>query len=186
METAEQRDLNMFYRLVNGIRERQMNLIRENEASPAAVASEHALTEAEHSLEHIIHTRNAPVDRRSGGSNTRRTNSHNIDSYRNLGLNSGISILEENSEEQDDNEWSLAGFDSSSNLSLGRRQHDSYQHQRQSIHHQPQHQSAFLYHDYSVGGGTLANFATAPSSTTLHSSQSSGNIVDEGMFDFEL
>lgn len=68
METAEQRDLNMFYRLVNGIRDRQMNLVRENESSNAAAAfydPAHDLTEAERSLAHIIHTRNAPVDRKS-------------------------------------------------------------------------------------------------------------------------
>jgi len=68
METAEQRDLNMFYRLVNGIRDRQMDLVRENESSNAAAAfydPAHDLTEAERSLAHIIHTRNAPVDRKS-------------------------------------------------------------------------------------------------------------------------
>jgi len=230
METAEQRDLNMFYRLVNGIRERQMNLVRENESSVAAAAfynPAHGLTEAERSLAHIIHTRNAPVDRKStsgsgsgSGSTNGRTNSSsnitrrsnsNSNSNNNLlvaannhhpSLNSGVPILEENhpycdvmdqqQEQQqqqqqherdgavhDINEWSVAGFDNSSNLSIDRRQHDHYQQHLNQYQHQPA-----LYHGYAVGGGTAT--ATTPIQTTLYPSQSSGNIVDEGMFDFEL
>mmetsp|Transcript_25987 Transcript_25987/g.71289 ORF Transcript_25987/g.71289 Transcript_25987/m.71289 type:complete len:240 (+) Transcript_25987:76-795(+) len=187
METAEQRDLNMFYRLVNGIRDRQMNLIREKESSTAAAAiydPAHTLTEAERSLAHIIHTRNAPLNRKSGRSNIKRTTSNNFESNSNLSLNSGVPILEERSAEEDDNEWSPAGFDISSNLSLDRRQHDIYQHQCQTLY-QLQHHPA-MYLDSSVGGATLEYSTTTLNSTTLHSSQSSGNIVDEGMFDFEL
>jgi hypothetical protein len=79
MEAAERRDLNMFYRLVNGIRERQMKLVREHETAesigadvsssisgivdqhgrhPHPHAALHSL-ETERSLAHIIYTRNA-------------------------------------------------------------------------------------------------------------------------------
>jgi hypothetical protein len=79
MEAAERRDLNMFYRLVNGIRERQVKLVKEHEAAEpsGAVASSsdsvtvdqhgrcqhpraalHAM-ETERSIAHIIYTRNA-------------------------------------------------------------------------------------------------------------------------------
>jgi hypothetical protein len=84
METAERRDLNMFYRLVNGIRDRQMMLVSEHACSggptEAGVAStstsrtvdhdqrhpqqhpaRHAM-ETERSLAHIIRTRNTPME----------------------------------------------------------------------------------------------------------------------------
>lgn len=87
METAERRDLNMFYRLVNGIRERQGKLAREHhhmssDLSRVDVSSTgsgtvdqhysgphrpqqhlalHAM-ETEWSLAHIIQTRNAPME----------------------------------------------------------------------------------------------------------------------------
>jgi hypothetical protein len=185
MESAEQRDLNMFYRLVNGIRERQMNLVRENESSDAAAAfynPSHELTEAERSLAHIIHTRNSPLDRKTASLKfgTKRTS-------RNPSLNSGVPILEDrpnnnnnmmDQDENHDNEWSVAGFDSSSNTAFD-PQHP-FQNQQQSP----------FYHQHGVGGATSASNPTvlgsAPSSASLHPSQSSGNIADEGMFDFEL
>jgi hypothetical protein len=81
METAERRDLNMFYRLVNGIRERQMNLVHEHHdelssgySPPYPQHHQHqqhdpqqhphlAIKEAESCVAHIIHTRNTPFDR---------------------------------------------------------------------------------------------------------------------------
>ena len=82
METAERRDLNMFYRLVNGIRERQMNLVHEHHdesssgySPPPPQHHQHqqhypqqqhphlAIKEAESCVAHIIHTRNTPLDR---------------------------------------------------------------------------------------------------------------------------
>lgn len=85
MEAAERRDLNMFYRLVNGIRERQMKLVREHEASeptgavvsssnsgmadqngryPHTHAALHAM-ETERSLARIIYTRNTSTQSNS-------------------------------------------------------------------------------------------------------------------------
>lgn len=130
METAEQRDFNMFYRLVNGIRERQMNLVRENESSSAAAAfynPAHALTEAERSLAHIIHTRNAPVDKRNGKSTAtsckmnigRRENANAFLNNWHTNLN-GVSIPEDDPQSmheheiqqerlEDENGWAVGG-----------------------------------------------------------------------------
>lgn len=192
METAEQRDLNMFYRLVNGIRERQMNLVLENESSIAAAAfynPAHALTESERSLAHIIHTRNAPVEKKNGASSTytttsfrinscRRNNGNNILNNWSTSLNPGIPILEDQSDsmyqhEQDrsnhENGWSVGGVDSSSNLSVDQ-------------HYQQQQNSSTNHGAANVG---IAGSATSIL-PTLHTAQSSNETVDEGMFDFEL
>jgi len=187
METAEQRDLNMFYRLVNGIRERQMNLVRENESSIAAAAfydPAHALTEAERSLAHIIHTRNAPVEKNCASAATplkinsgRKHSGNNILHNRHTNMNSGVTIPEDDPHsfyqeqfQQDkldhENGWVVGGFDSSSNFSV-----DCYQQQHQS--------------------GSIANLEMTGAenpivTTTLPKTHSSNEIADEGMFDFEL
>jgi hypothetical protein len=83
METAERRDLNMFYRLVNGIRERQAHLVVDSHQEDmfASSAGQHpsrrsryydsthrhhpqylGSSEAESCVAHIIHTRNTPMD----------------------------------------------------------------------------------------------------------------------------
>lgn len=77
MESAELRDLNMFYRLVNGIRDRQMSLAADhsgnNNSSSLLPLERHyhhqyhhpvaaSQVEAETCLAHIIRTRNAPLD----------------------------------------------------------------------------------------------------------------------------
>lgn len=191
MKTAEQRDLNMFYRLVNGIRERQMDLVRENDSSTAAAAfydPAHALTEAERSLAHIIHTRNAPVDKKNGASNTamfkvnsgRRSNYNSILNNLHTNLNPGVPILENRSDsihkhqhERSDpeNEWCVGGFDSSSNLSL-----DPY--------HQQQYPS--IKHGV-VGSANAGITGTATYALPmLHTAHSSSEMADEGMFDFEI
>jgi len=189
METAEQRDLNMFYRLVNGIRERQMNLVTEDESSIAAAAfynPAHALTEAERSLARIIHTRNAPVEKKNDASSTSTTTSFRINSCRwnngnnilnnwNTNLNPGVPILEDHPDsmyqhQQDrsnhENGWSVGGVDTSSNLSHNQQQQFS------SINH----------------GAANIGIAGSATSTlpTLHTAQSSNEMADEGMFDFEL
>ncbi|VEU43485.1 unnamed protein product [Pseudo-nitzschia multistriata] len=211
METAEQRDLNMFYRVVNGIRDRQMQLVRENKSSVAAAAfynPAHGLTEAERSLAHIIHTRNAPLDRKNGrdnsSNNARRTNLNLIGASNpqqiHTGLNSGVPILEDHSEcdlmehekesyertGAEDNEWSVAGFDNDSpntKMSLDSRQNEHYQY-----HQNLYQQESTVYHDQGVSAA--APMYEKPTNTlstaTLNPSRSSSNIVDEGMFDFEL
>jgi len=245
METAEQRDLNMFYRLVNGIRDRQMNLVRESESSAAAAAfydPAHALTEAERSLAHIIHTRNAPVERKNNGApapapafttstttttpsstslristngataaSARRNNYSNINNNshncnhqnRHTSLNSGVPILMHQQQQQrsdHENEWSVAGFDSSSHFSVeSEAQYQHRQQQQQQQHHQAttinQHAASDAHGYASYGGATsAANAIAAPFAAaaatilpTLHSSlPSSSNIEDECMFDFEL
>jgi len=204
METAEQRDLNMFCRLVNGIRERQMNLVRENESSTAAAAfydPAHGLTEAERSLAHIVHTRNAPVDKKyvapaiatttSFKFNTsRRSNGNNFLNNWHANLNSGVPIIEDHPDPmhehhdqqeraENENEWSVAGFDSSSN--------DSFD--QQHYHHQ---QYPSINNDFSGSGVAIAaNIAicgtTAYALPTLHTAHPScSEMADEGMFDFEL
>lgn len=171
MESAEQRDLNMFYRLVNGIRDRQMHLVRDNESSNAAAAyydPAHGLTEAEQSLAHIIHTRNAPVAAASASKNITNNNNNNRNNHANIhsfGLNTGIPIFEKKEEQQQQpqggpasaavaslvgnhqqqqNEWSVSGFDDiSSSLSPKQRelQHMNMRmHQHQHQHQQQQHQ----------------------------------------------
>ena len=83
MESAERRDLNMFYRLVNGIRERQMSLTHEPASQTihpihpgrhqhhpyahdtASLKRYRASQEAESCVAHIIHTRNTPLDKTS-------------------------------------------------------------------------------------------------------------------------
>jgi len=187
METAEQRDLNMFYRLVNGIRERQINLVRENESSTAAAAfynPAHALTEAERSLAHIIHTRNAPVDKRNTAStatsckmNTgRRENTNTFLNNWHTNLN-GFSIPEVDpdwmqqhqiQQETSDHEngWAVGGFESTSNLS-----DHCYKQQKQ---HGADSNLA------------MSGAATSTLTRTLATAHSSNEMVDEGMFDFEL
>jgi hypothetical protein len=180
METAEQRDLNMFYRLVNGIRERQMSLVRENESSTAAAAyynPAHALTEAERSLAHIIHTRHAPVDRKNGASTSSTTTSFRINTTGrrsnnwHSNLNPRVPILEDQPTSDHDNGWAVGGFDSSSILAVD-----------QSCCQQQQHPSTNL--------GVTADVAmTGPpsfASPALNTSQLSSEVADEGMFDFEL
>lgn len=186
METAEQRDLNMFYRLVNGIRERQMNLVRENESSTAAAAfydPAHALTEAERSLAHIIHTRNAPVEKRNSGSSTtsfrinttgRRSNNFMTNGHANL--NPGVPILGGQQQQQEESGWSVGGFDSSSNL-LSYDQH--YQQQ------QPQHQQ-YASHNHGVAANVGVPLSPTSAIPTLHTAHSSNEMAEEGMFDFEL
>jgi len=188
METAEQRDLNMFYRLVNGIRERQMNLVRENESSIAAAAfynPAHAITEAERSLAHIIHTRNAPVDKNCTSAATplkinygRKSDGNRFLNDTHTNMNLGVTIPEDDSnsmcEDQfqqerldHENGWVVGGFDSSSNFSIDYR-------------HQEQHQSG-----YTTNSGTTCA-AIPVIRTTLPKTRSSSEIADEGMFDFEL
>jgi len=190
METAEQRDLNMFYRLVNGIRERQMTLVRENESSTAAAAfydPAHTLTEAERSLAHIIHTRNTPVERKNS---SHSTTSFRISTGRRnnfvTNLNSGVPILEAHSDsmqhqqcqqQQDrsdhENEWFVGGFDSSSNLSCEQQQHRQQQ----------QHSSV----NYGFATSLNAGSTNAAEPSPLSARPSSNEIADEeGMFDFEL
>uniref|UniRef100_A0A7S0Y6W0 Uncharacterized protein n=1 Tax=Pseudo-nitzschia delicatissima TaxID=44447 RepID=A0A7S0Y6W0_9STRA len=191
METAEQRDLNMFYRLVNGIRDRQMTLVRENDSSTAAAAfydPAHALTEAERSLAHIIHTRNAPVEKKNVTSATtsirintgRRNNCNNFLSNLHTNLNAGVPLREGHFDsihplERPDreSEWFVGGFDSSSNLSSC----------DQSLHRQQQQHSSA-----NCGFATATNLgiAGAANSTTLYKTPSSSEIAEEGMFDFEL
>jgi len=206
METAEQRDLNMFYRLVNGIRDRQMDLVRENESSAAAAAfydPEHALTEAERSLAHIIHTRNGPVELTKNGvpvaaatstasfrfNKNRRSNGINfLNTRQNTNLNSGVPILEYHPDlpmHQDqqqgergtgyENGWSVGGFDSSSNLSFDQQHHH-------------QQDPGINRHTY-AGNVPLVHAHTgirATAASTLHTAPSSNEIADEGMFAFEL
>ena len=189
METAEQRDLNMFYRLVNGIRERQMNLVRENESSIAAAAfydPAHALTEAERSLAHIIHTRNAPVDKKNcvltatafQTNSGRRNSGNNFLNKWHTNQNTGATIPEDDpdsmhqhhfQQEKMDHEdgWVVGGFDSSSNFSVDHC-------------YQEQHNSGSTS-DLGMNGA-----ATPTLTKTLPMTHSSSEILDEGMFDFEL
>lgn len=202
METAEQRDLNMFYRLVNGIRDRQMALVQENESSTAAAAfydPAHALTEAERSLAHIIHTRNTPVEKKivspattSFRINTsgRRSNGNNFVSNIHTNLNTGIPIREDpfDSVQQHqqgrpdhDDEWFVGGFDSSSNLSSCDQ---NYRHLQQ-----PSANYGFATSTTSTTTSTNVGFAggtTSNITTSLHTAPSSNEIAEEGMFDFEL
>mmetsp|Transcript_26673 Transcript_26673/g.62655 ORF Transcript_26673/g.62655 Transcript_26673/m.62655 type:complete len:233 (-) Transcript_26673:346-1044(-) len=189
METAEQRDWNMFYRLVNGIRERQMNLVRENESSIAAAAFHdpaHALTEAERSLAHIIHTRNAPVDKKNCVSaaapfkinSVQRNSGNNFLNKWHTNLNSGIMIPEDDpdsmyqheyQQEKMDHEdgWAVGGFDSSANFSI-----DHW--------YQQQHYSR------STSNLGMTGAVTSTLTTTLPTKHSSNEMTEEGMFDFEL
>lgn len=185
MESAEQRDLNMFYRLVNGIRDRQMHLVRDNESSNAAAAyydPAHGLTEAEQSLAHIIHTRNAPVATVPSPKNININNNNNRYNHANRhssGLNTGIPIFEVKNEEQQQqpqegpasaalaslvgnhrlqqNEWSFSGFDDSS-TSLSPEQRES-----QYIHQQQQQQQ---HNRFSSNQSTAT--ASSPSCTAQH------------------
>lgn len=182
METAEQRDLNMFYRLVNGIRERQMTLVRENESSTAAAAfydPAHTLTEAERSLAHIIHTRNTPVEKKNSTYsttsfriNTGRRNNFVTNCHANF--NPGVPILETQQQQQErsvdpENEWFVGGFDSSSTLCCEQQ-------------HRQQQQPSFNY-----GFNTSSNAGNANAAATSPSAPPSSNeIAEEGMFDFEL
>ena len=186
MESAEQRDLNMFYRLVNGIRDRQMHLVRDNESSNAAAAyydPAHGLTEAEQSLARIIHTRNAPVATVPSPKNININNNNNRYNHANRhssGLNTGIPIFEVKNEEQQQqpqegpasaalaslvgnhrlqqNEWSFSGFDDSS-TSLSPEQRES-----QYIHQQQQQQQQ---HNQFSSNQSTAN-ASSPSCTAQH------------------
>lgn len=173
MQTAEQRDLNMFYRLVNGIRDRQMTLARENESSTAAAAfydPAHGLTEAERSLAHIIHTRNTPVEQSHFPTNAfplntvKRNNFVTKDCHANT--NSGVPIIEGHSgsiqRPDHENEWFVGGFDSSSNLSSAEQ------------HHRLQQNASV---NYGFANSVTPSISKAPSSN---------EIADEGMFDFEL
>jgi len=185
MESAEQRDLNMFYRLVNGIRDRQMHLVRDNESSNAAAAyydPAHGLTEAEQSLARIIHTRNAPVATVPSPKNININNNNNRYNRANRhssGLNTGIPIFEVKNEEQQQqqqegpasaalaslvgnhrlqqNEWSFSGFDDSS-TSLSPEQRES-----QYIHQQQQQQQ---HNQFSSDQSTAT--ASSPSYTAQH------------------
>lgn len=185
MESAEQRDLNMFYRLVNGIRDRQMHLVRDNESSNAAAAyydPAHGLTEAEQSLARIIHTRNAPVATVPSPKNININNNNNRYNHANRhssGLNTGIPIFEVKNEEQQQqpqegpasaalaslvgnhrlqqNEWSFSGFDDSS-TSLSPEQRES-----QYIHQQQQQQQ---HSQFSSNQSTAT--ASSPSCTAQH------------------
>ncbi|KAG7342325.1 hypothetical protein IV203_007418 [Nitzschia inconspicua] len=133
METAERRDLNMFYRLVNGIRERQMHLVHEHHPQDALVSSElhhhsHGFYDrgsevAESCVAHIIHTRNAPLD------TTSHVHLHSNDHSTSLPSNNSSSVFQASAAVQAMNEgalsdpgdhqeeelvlseWSLSGFD---------------------------------------------------------------------------
>jgi len=158
MESAEQRDLNMFHRLVNGIRDRQMDLVQENKSSNAAAAfydPAHALTEAEQSLSHIIHTRNAPVTGTTAGNNSNCNNNNassiipfsknNYKNKNNINCHNqqqqhfldnnreglATAALNTGLDGNHNNEWSVSGFDdSSSSLNL-----ESEFQQQQQLHH---------------------------------------------------
>ncbi|KAG7363493.1 hypothetical protein IV203_026854 [Nitzschia inconspicua] len=133
METAERRDLNMFYRLVNGIRERQMHLVHEHHPQDALVSSElhhhgHGFYDrgsdvAESFVAHIIHTRNAPLDTTShvhpnSNDHSASLPSNNISSVFQASaavqaMNQGA--LSDPGDDQEEElvlgEWSLSGFD---------------------------------------------------------------------------
>lgn len=199
METAEQRDLNMFCRLVNGIRERQMDLVRENESSAAAAAfydPAHALTEAEQSLAHIIHTRNAPASTNTTSTTTSfRINTGRRNNFLNnwhADLNPGVPIMEDHCEsmqhqqERSDNQngWSVGGFDSSSN-NISVDQCYLQQHQRQQQRQQQQLPS--INHGVAAASNVgIAGTSTTSALPTLRATHSSNEMTDEGMFDFEL
>lgn len=93
-EVAEQRDTNMFYRLVNGIRERQSSLTRDMDA-----------VSSERSIAGIYHTRLASHV---------EVSEHNCsfdptETPKWLMLNSTRQV----SDGSTDDEWSISGFDSS-------------------------------------------------------------------------
>jgi len=190
MESAEQRDLNMFHRLVNGIRDRQMDLVQENKSSNAAAAfydPAHALTEAEQSLSHIIHTRNAPVSGTTAGNNSNCNNNNNNASRiipfskNNYKNNNNINchnqqqqhFLDNNGEGlataalntgldgNHNNEWSVSGFDDClSSLNL----ESEFQQQQQHHYHHPQQQQQFSsnHQTAATASSSLAhNFTTA-------------------------
>jgi len=132
MESAERRDLSMFYRLVNGIRERQMNLVKEHhEASVSSMdyepAQQHVM-EAENCLAHIIHTRNAPLDRSSHlhHSNDPENTCSSLPNERGSGNREGslhrhrgaLSDPTRHQDEEDLNaaDWSLSGFEGEDHL----------------------------------------------------------------------
>jgi len=194
MESAEQRDLNMFYRLVNGIRDRQMNLVRDNESSNAAAAyynPTHGLTEAEQSLAHIIHTRNAPVATVPSSKNININNNNSNNRYNHAnrhsnGLNTGIPIFEAKMEEQQQqpqegpasaalaslvgnhrpqqNEWSFSGFDDTSTSLSPEQRELQHIHRHQQQQQQQQHNQ---FHSNQAGATASSpsciaqNFATA-------------------------
>lgn len=186
MESAEQRDLNMFHRLVNGIRDRQMDLVQENKFSNAAAAfydPAHALTEAEQSLSHIIHTRNAPVSATiaENSNNTSRIipsskNNNNINYHSRQQQQQQQHFSNNNGEVptraasnagldgNHNNEWSVSGFDdSSSSLPL---ENEFQQQQQNHYHHQQQQQQQQFSSNHqgaaAASSSSLAhNFATA-------------------------
>jgi len=190
MESAEQRDLNMFHRLVNGIRDRQMDLVQENKSSNAAAAfydPAHALTEAEQSLSHIIHTRNAPVSGTTAGNNSKCNNNNNNASRiipfskNNYKNNNNINchnqqqqhFLDNNGEGlataalstgldgNHNNEWSVSGFDDSlSSLNL---ESEFQQQQQHHYHHQQQQQKFSSNHQTAATASSSLehNFTTA-------------------------
>ena len=173
MESAEQRDLNMFYRLVNGIRDRQMTLVRENESSTAAAAfynPAHGLTEAERSLAHIIHTRNTPVEKSNFPTASFRINTARRNNY--VASNPLHQQCQQSEKLDHENEWFVGGYDSSSNLSSTEQQHR-------------QQQNASTNYDFST---TLNAAIGATNSVTpsLSTAPSSNEIAEEGMFDLEL
>lgn len=168
LETAEQRDLNMFYRLVNGIRDRQMTLVRENESSTAAAAfynPAHELTEAERSLAHIIHTRNTPVEKSNFPTASFRINTTRRNNFMTTNLMHQQCQQPEKLEHE--NEWFVGGYDSSSNLSSTEQQHTSVDYDF----------STTLNAAIGATNSVVPSLSTAPSSN---------EIVEEGMFDLEL
>jgi hypothetical protein len=60
MELAERKDMNMFYRLVNGIRDRQMHIAHGGMGSP--YPNTMSILETNSCIANIINTRNTPLD----------------------------------------------------------------------------------------------------------------------------
>ncbi len=173
LETAEQRDLNMFYRLVNGIRDRQMTLVRENESSTAAAAfynPAHELTEAERSLAHIIHTRNTPVEKSNFPTASFRINTTRRNNF--VTTNPMHQQCQQPEKLEHENEWFVGGYDSSSNLSYTEQQH-----------RQQQHTSVDYDFSTTLNAAIGSTNSVTPSLTTA---PSMNEVVEEGMFDLEL
>merc|ERR1712238_486470 len=207
-ESAEQRDLNMFHRLVNGIRDRQMDLVQENKSSNAAAAfydPAHALTEAEQSLSHIIHTRNAPVTGTTAGNNSNCNNNNassiipfsknNYKNKNNINCHNqqqqhfldnnreglATAALNTGLDGNHNNEWSVSGFDDSSS-SLNLESEFQQQQKISSDHQTAATASSSLAHNFTTA--TTVTVATTDSSTTPNALQQyrylSSNSMTEG------
>ena len=112
MANAERRDLNMFYRLVNGIRDRQTFLARNSETLTPP------MTESERSIASIINTRNTHIGRPSfmleaicsndGHDNDVSPQAAALPNTIHMRLNSRHLTASESSE---NDQWSVSGFE---------------------------------------------------------------------------